>query len=68
VNGSHVATNDAGNKADVRIVVVEGETKNISVHAEGNPPQIHYSWTFPETAETGSADFRRRVQVPIPRL
>ena len=55
--------NDVDETHFLRVVVVEGETKNISVNAEGNPPQIQYSWSFPEMAATGSQDFRRRVQV-----
>ena len=27
--------------------VMEGQTKNMTLHASANPPQIHYSWTFP---------------------
>jgi hypothetical protein len=49
----------------LRVVVVEGETKNISVNAEGNPPQIQYLWSFPDSAASATNDFKRRVQVSI---
>jgi hypothetical protein len=28
--------------------VIEGDTKNLSLKAFGNPPQIDYSWSYPE--------------------
>ena len=66
INGTFlVDTTEDSETKFVRVVVVEGDTKNISVNAEGNPPQIQYSWAFPEMAETGSQDFRRRVQVSL---
>ena len=29
--------------------VIEGESKNITLEAFGNPPQIHYAWSYPST-------------------
>ena len=27
--------------------MIEGETRNITLEAYGNPPQIHYAWSLP---------------------
>lgn len=31
--------------------VVEGESRNLSLKATGNPPEIEYAWTFPSSAD-----------------
>ena len=36
-----------GNRAI--FTVIEGESKNITLEAFGNPPQIHYAWSYPST-------------------
>ena len=33
--------------------MIEGETRNITLEAYGNPPQIQYAWSYPSTV-TGS--------------
>ena len=30
--------------------MIEGESLNLTMNATGNPPQIHYKWILPETA------------------
>ena len=29
--------------------MIEGESKNITLEAFGNPPQIHYAWSYPSS-------------------
>ena len=29
--------------------MIEGETRNITLEAYGNPPQIQYAWSYPST-------------------
>ena len=33
----------------VDYTVIEGETKNLSLLAKGNPPEIQYSWEYPDS-------------------
>ena len=44
-----------------RYTVVEGEAKNISLRAMGNPPQIDYSWTFPPGVQSSGSGGEDRV-------
>ena len=36
--------------------VIEGETRNITLEAYGNPPQIHYAWSYPSTVTDACKD------------
>ena len=38
--------------------VIEGDTRNISLEAYGNPPQIHYAWSYPSTVTDACKDER----------
>ncbi len=49
-------------------VVTEGETRNVSMKAEGNPPQISYKWGFPPEAVARSPSFYDRIHTSGPLL
>lgn len=40
--------------------VVEGESKNISLRAVGNPPEIDYSWSVPESVSSSDRVKKRK--------
>lgn len=41
--------------------VIQGETINITLEAKANPPQVSYSWTFPEVVAESSENIKSRI-------
>lgn len=45
--------------------VVEGDSKNISLNAVANPPEISYKWIFPAAAADGNRVVQRKSLLTV---